>query len=386
MTRLVFVALTVSFLVSCASGQTQGSSPGPMDDDPMNDPGGSGDPPNDDPPNDGDPIENLVSMIRTEVDPTYVYEYEQTKFVPPSGQTLLVLGQTLDDIDGLTAAFPEETTPGGWAAYWGIPSTEGLTNTITNDNGDSHNHQALVDRFPNSAIQSALWMVGTWGVAKDTADGVYDDVIRAFSAWAKSVDAPIYLRIGYEFDGPHNELEPTEYITAYTRFVDITREEGVTNVAFVWHSYASRPYKGYALSSWYPGDDYVDWVAVSLFGHLYGLDPGPDANAVFEFARTHKKPVMIAEASPIRGISENNLDSWNTWFVNFFSLAYERNIKAVSFINTDWSDTEADAALGWRDARLQNNDTVSGAFFMETAKDRYLRQSPELFEQLGYAP
>jgi hypothetical protein len=352
-----------------------------MDDDPMNDPGGS-----DDPPNDGDAIENLVSMIRTEVDPTYVYEYEQTKFVPPSGQTLFVLGQNLDDIDGLTAAFPEETTPGGWAAYWGIPSTEGLINTITTDNGDRHNHQALVDRFPNSAIQSALWMVGTWGVAKDTGDGVYDDVIRAFSAWAKSVDAPIYLRIGYEFDGPHNELEPTVYVTAYTRFVDITREEGVTNVAFVWHSYASRPYKGYALSSWYPGDDYVDWVAVSLFGHLYGLDPGPDANAMFEFARTHKKPVMIAEASPIQGISENNLDSWNSWFVNFFSLAYEKNIKAVSFINTDWSDTEADAALGWRDARLQNNDMVSGAFFMETAKDRYLRQSPELFEQLGYAP
>ncbi|MGB5813111.1 MAG: hypothetical protein WBG86_21435, partial [Polyangiales bacterium] len=114
MTRLVFVALTVSFLVTCAGDQTQGSCPGPMDDDPMNGTGGS-----DATPNDGDPIENLVSMIRTEVDPTYVYEYEQTKFVPPSGQTLLVLGQNLDDIDGLTTAFPEETTPGGWAAYWG---------------------------------------------------------------------------------------------------------------------------------------------------------------------------------------------------------------------------------------------------------------------------
>ncbi|MEM7138678.1 MAG: hypothetical protein AAF500_19015, partial [Myxococcota bacterium] len=258
MSRLAFVALTLSLLVSC-SGDSPGATPDPMDGGAMGGTGGS-----DSPPDNGEvSIEDLVAMIRTDVDPSYVYEYEQTKFVPSSGQTLLVLGQNLDDIDGLTTAFPDDTTPGGWAAYWGIPSTDGLTTTITTDNGDRHNHQVLVDRFPNSAIQSAVWMVGTYGVAKDTGDGVYDDVIVAFSDWAKSVDAPIYLRIGYEFDGPHNELEPTEYVTAYTRFVDITRDEGVTNVAFVWHSYASRPYNGYALSDWYPGDDYVDWVAVS---------------------------------------------------------------------------------------------------------------------------
>ena len=337
-------------------------------------------------PNDGDSVADLVSMIRTDVDPAFVYEYEQTKFVPPSGQTLLVLGQTLDDIDELTAAFPDEATPGGWAAYWGIPSTEGLAETSVTGSGDRQNHQALVDRFPNAAIQSALWMVGTWGVARDTGQGVYDDVIREFSAWANRVEAPIYLRIGYEFDGPHNELEPTDYVTAYQRFVDITREEGVTNVAFVWHSYASPPYKGYALSSWYPGDDYVDWVAVSLFGHSYNPDPGPSANAVFDFARTHKKPVMVAEASPVRGISSANLASWDTWFVNFFSLAYQKNIKAISFINTDWTEFEAATELGWRDARLQNNDSVAEAFFTETAKARYLKESLQLFGQLGFAP
>jgi beta-mannanase len=94
-------------------------------------------------------------------------------------------------------------------------------------------------------------------------------------------------------------------VKAYKRFVDITREEGVNNVAFVWHSYAAQPYNGYALASWYPGDDYVDWMA------------GP---------------------------------------------------------------------LDWQDARLQNNETVAEAWFMETAKDRYLKQSPQLFEQLGFTP
>jgi hypothetical protein len=137
-----------------------------------------------------------------------------------------------------------------------------------------------------------------------------------YVGWAKTINCPIYLRIGYEFDGPHNQLEPEEYKEAYKRFVDITREEGVNNVAFVWHSYAAPPYKGYALGSWYPGDDYVDWVAVSLFGHMYGPDPGLYGDAVFDFAKTHKKPVMVAESSPIYGIFDGDVRSWNTWFVN----------------------------------------------------------------------
>ena len=334
----------------------------------------------------GDPIADLVDKIRIEVDPAFVYAYDQAKFVPPAGKTLLIMGQTLEDINEYTASFPNEPAPGGWAAYWGIPSTDGLANTAVNEYGSSQNHQELVDRFPNSVLQSGLWMVGMWDVAKDTGLGVYDEVIRGFSSWAKTISRPIYLRIGYEFDGAHNELEPSEYVTAYRRFVDITREEGVSNVAFVWHSYAAPPYKGYPLGSWYPGDEYVDWVAVSLFGHMYGPDPGPDANAVFDFAKAHSKPVMVAESSPIYGIFDGDLYSWDTWFVNYFSLAYQKNIKAISFINADWNQYWWVAPPDWQDAQLQNNETVAEAWFMETAKDRYLKQSPQLFEQLGFVP
>ncbi|MEM7135792.1 MAG: glycosyl hydrolase [Myxococcota bacterium] len=384
MARFAMAAVSLASLMVCVScvGDTQTR----VSTDPSDDDSPSEDPPTAEPVGNEEPVSELVAKIRTRVDPAYEYEYERTKFVPPEGKTLLVLGQTLDDINDLTAAFPELRAPGGWAAYWAIPNTDGLKDTVTTGSGDRQNHQVLLDRFPNSAMHSAVWMVGTWDVAKNAAWGAYDDVIRGFSRWAKNVDAPIYLRIGYEFDGPHNELEPSDYVRAYQRFVDITREEGVDNVAFVWHSYASEPYKGYPVESWYPGDDYVDWVAVSMFGHLYGPEPGPNADAVFDFARSHKKPMMIAEASPVRGIMADDLDSWNTWFVNLFSLAYERNVKAISFINANWSEFAAVQPLNWQDARLQNNQTVADAFFMETAKAKYLNQSPELFEQLGFAP
>ena len=66
------------------------------------------------------------------------------------------------------------------------------------------------------------------------------------------------------------------------------RAEGVNNVAFVWHSYIFASYNGFPISAWYPGDEYVDWVGVSLFGLLYqDADLLFHGDAVLDFAKTH---------------------------------------------------------------------------------------------------
>lgn len=330
-------------------------------------------------------IEKMVSQINTKTDPDFIYDYEQAKFVPPAGKTLLIMGQTTERITEYLEHFPDQQTPGGWSAYWGIPEFTGITEGHKNETGSTQNHQMLVDKFPNTVVHSAMWMVGKWDVAKKTYKGEYDKVIKKYSTWAKSVNRPIYLRIGYEFDGPHNELEPKEYVKAYKHIVDLMRAEGVQNIAFVWHSYAARPFKDYPLSAWYPGDDYVDWIGISVFGHAYGgEDFGPHCDDVLKFAKQHKKPMMIAESNPINGIEKENAEVWDRWFVNFFNFIYNKNIKAVCFINEDWPSTSIDGISAWKDARIYSNEKVSKAWFKETNKDRYLKQSQELFEQLGY--
>jgi len=328
----------------------------------------------------------IVSRIQTDIDPEFVYEYEQTKFVPPKGKTLLIMGQTVERISEYMYHFPDEPIPGGWAAYWGIPEFKGVKEAHKNNEvGNTQNHQMLIDEFPNTVVQSAMWIVGKWDVAKKAGNGDYDEVIKKYSAWAKSADRPIYLRIGYEFDGPHNELEPEEYVKAYKHIVDLIRAEGVKNIAFVWHSYASPPFKDYPLSAWYPGDDYVDWVAISVFGHAYaGIDFGQDCDNVLQFAKERKKPVMIAESSPIKGVDKESTEAWNQWFVNFFTFTYSKNIKAISFINEDWPSLRMGGIEEWKDSRLYNNSQISDAWFKETNKDRYLKQSTNLFKQLGY--
>ncbi|MEO1436192.1 MAG: glycosyl hydrolase [Bacteroidota bacterium] len=329
-------------------------------------------------------VQSMVSKINTEVDPNFVYDYDQTKFVPDDGQTLLIMGQTVERIKEYQEHFPDQPTPGGWSAYWGIPEFKSITEAHRNETGSTQHHQMLVDNFPNTVIHSGLWMVGKWEVAKKTRKGVYDRVIEKFGNWAKSIDRPIYLRIGYEFDGPHNVLEPKDYVKAYKHIVDKLREQGVDNIAYVWHSYASDPYKGYELSDWYPGDDYVDWVAISVFGHAYSPDFGPNCDKALAFAKAHQKPVMIAESNPVKGIDGTSDAVWEEWFVNYFSFIYNKNIKAVAFINENWQELFIVGIDHWKDGRLYNNEQVSKAWFLETNKERYLKQSPELFQQLGY--
>lgn len=330
--------------------------------------------------------DEMISMIKTEIDPEFIYEFQQTKFVPPEEKTLLIMGQTVERISEYMSHFPNQPIPAGWAAYWGIPEFKGVKKAHKNyDVGNTQNHQMLIDEFPNTVVQSAMWMVGKWDVAKKAGSGEYDRVIKKYSNWAKSINRPIYLRIGYEFDGPHNELEPEEYVKAYRKIVDVIRAKGADNIAFVWHSYAAPPFKDYPLSAWYPGDDYVDWVGISVFGHAYrGNDFGPHCNRVLQFAKQHKKPVMIAESNPINGIDNKSIEAWNDWFVHFFNFTYSKNIKAISFINEDWPSLRIKGIEDWNDSRIYNNAQISEAWFKETNKDRYLKQSPHLFQQLGY--
>lgn len=326
-----------------------------------------------------------VAAIDRTVDPDFVYTYDQARFVPPDGKTLLIMGQTVERIDEYLAAFPDEPLPAGWSAYWGVPEFVGITEPHVGEYGTTQDHQMLVDDFPDAVVHSAMWMVGTWDVAQNTADGAYDAVIDQYAAWANTVDRPIYLRIGYEFDGWHNELEPGVYVLAYRRVVDRMRAAGVDNVAFIWHSYASPPYNGYDVADWYPGDDYVDWVGVSVFDHLYTGQPtlGSDGQAVLEFARDHGKPVIAAESSAVRGIDPADARAWDAWFVPFFSFVHRHEIKAIAFISEDWSTLDF-PGVTWSDARLSNNADVAEAWFLETSDPRYLHASPDLYHALGY--
>ena len=143
-----------------------------------------------------------------------------------------------------------------------------------------------------------LYMVGD---LPNVVSGARDANITLLGDFIKDVGNPVFLRIGYEFDGSWNGYDKTLYVQAFRRIMDRLRAEGVTNVVSVWQSSGFTTNKS-SLLQWYPGDDYVDWV-----GYSYFKQSNP-SGGMMTIARERRKPVMIAEATPQRNLSLGDPD------------------------------------------------------------------------------
>jgi hypothetical protein len=318
-----------------------------------------------------------------------------SKFVPPDGKYLLIGGQDRAQISQFVPAWG--ITPGGFAAYFAVSDPTSLWEDQASG-GDTNiieNATWLADTFSNSILQLAMWMVGpsaSWNGQLDycsnTINGLYDSALESFCNFAKTNNRPIFLRIGYEFDGPHNALEPAPYVACFRYIVDYIRAKNVSNVAFVWHSYAAPAYNDYPIMSWYPGDSYVDWFAATIFGQVYDGIYSSYLDDFVALSKQHNKPFMIAESCPIlgspSGISSNSNETWNRWFVPYLNYIKTNNIKAFSYINCDMDKTDMFGANNWHNTRLQDYPVMLTLWTNEMAKDCYLKASTNLFETLGF--
>jgi len=85
-------------------------------------------------------------------------------------------------------------------------------------------------------------------------------------------DVPIFLRFGAEMNTWYNAWErygvtPDDYIAAF-RYVANYIRRYCPHVAMVWSPDATSPF-AVDVNKFYPGDDYVDWVGVSLYAQRF---------------------------------------------------------------------------------------------------------------------
>lgn len=149
---------------------------------------------------------------------------------------------------------------------------------------------------------------------KGIINGDHDEYIKEWATQARQWGHPLFLRMNWEMNGnwyPWSEVrngnQPGEYVQAWRHVHDIFSNVGAKNVTWVWCvsiEYAN----SLALAPLYPGDAYVDWVAMD------GFNWAKDRNAPWRtfqelFAPTYDalgklapgKPIMIAEV----GTTEN---------------------------------------------------------------------------------
>ncbi|KPV57141.1 hypothetical protein QJ48_23900 [Paenibacillus sp. A3] len=136
-------------------------------------------------------------------------------------------------------------------------------------------------------------------------DAVTDDVVRQWAKEAKAAGIPIFLRYASEMNGDwvvwHGD--PQKYIDKFKMVHDIMAEEA-PNVAMVW-SPGDVPM--YSMDAYYPGDDYVDWVGVSMYsepyqngdpqqGNMQATSPVERLDHLYK-TYADRKPLMISETA-----------------------------------------------------------------------------------------
>ncbi|MEM9680495.1 MAG: glycosyl hydrolase, partial [Bacteroidota bacterium] len=229
----------------------------------------------------------------------------KAKFEPEDGQCLFFIGQDLGAVGGLdhynqgycdTFDIPVGVTvytnfsPGAESFGHFNTGNDGIKTKANWGAGDSCAQYYVDDPdFKHSMMAIGLSLVGH---EKKVANGTHDVLIRELGEWIKSLGKrPVFLRIGYEFDGwDWNNYKRKSYLKAWKRIHSLFSEMQVDNVAFVWQSKGTSSDQK-ILEEWYPGDDIVDWCGYSYFGN-------PDEE-MLTCARRHRKPVFIAEATPV---------------------------------------------------------------------------------------
>ncbi len=226
------------------------------------------------------------------------------------------------------------------------------------------------------------------GIERDVATGIHDPQLRALADGLHEVGRPVLLRIGYEFNSPWALYEPLPYIGAFHHVTEVLREDRV-NFATVWDATAIG-FSDPDYLKWYPGDDVVDWWAINLFD---GADfSRPESIAFVNDAAHHRKPVLIAETSPVfqmptgtgvRG-AKSEAEALRWYAALFEFIRTHRAVKAVSLIAVDWRRLHSILpSPGWPDTRLNRWPKVAAYVKQQLADPRFIdaNEAPAIFRR-----
>lgn len=186
--------------------------------------------------------------------------------------------------------------------------------------------------FPNSAIaagsqDAALRRYADAARATDIPiEFLYDQEMQAAHPWGGRFDGGGAT----EFGDPNWPDGPEHYRDAYRHIIDIFRQEGATNVTFVFQTntidggYLPGSYwePWEQMKYYYPGDDYIDWIGLSDYSEPY-FNSGPPQTfehkllggngyegSYAEITQLSGRPLMINEMGLYHMPSEEAKAQW----------------------------------------------------------------------------
>lgn len=205
----------------------------------------------------------------------------------------------------------------------------------------------------------------------DIIAGRYDSNLRQAAQLAKGLPFEVLIRFAHEMNGDWYPWRPggesgnvgTNYVDAWRHIVSIFRQEGASNVKWVWSPNVD--YGNYPFAQYFPGDEWVDYVALDGYNwgtSGVGVNKWQNLNEVFapsyaKLTQMSTKPVMIAETSS----SESGGDK-AAWIRQGFLRTIPEKFPRVAAVV--WFDRSQE--LDWR----VNSSSTSLAAYREVASSK----------------
>ncbi len=205
---------------------------------------------------------------------------------------------------------------------------------------------------------------------REIADGQWDAYIDDWAAAAAAHGQPIVLRFASEMNG--NWYSWSEQLNGNNEgdFVDMWRHvhsrfeaAGADNVVWLWSVNRSNNLKTDVATYW-PGEQYTDWVGISGYWRGYQGAPEPTFDAIFNQTLTElraltAKPILLAEIGAGTNVDGDRVNWLNTVFAGLRS-----NPDIIGFVY--FNDTKAGG-----DWRIQFSQQMVDAFAAGVADDRW---------------
>ena len=147
---------------------------------------------------------------------------------------------------------------------------------------------------------------------------------------------------------------PERYRDAYRHIIDIFRARNVHNVTWFFHpNINSTPNEEWnSPKYYYPGDEYIDWIGISIYGSMY--PKGKDWDTFEEILKENYRQILeISSTKPLSileiAVTDHHpLGEKAKWLRDAFEIIASKkylNFKAISYWDESWDNDGVVASL-----------------------------------------
>lgn len=214
-------------------------------------------------------------------------------------------------------------------ADWGNVEDGSLVNMIDEVNGRNHNLILTMEPW-----RGTKWPTDS-NVLDRISNGYYDPIIRQTAQIVSTAKHTVFLRFAHEMEIPITRYswqskDPVTYIKAYRHFMNFFKDQ--RQVRKIWGPAGDR-----GSLEWWPGDAWVDYVSIAIYGLPDKNISDPLKQEAFStiFARKNFRMRLVNKPLFITEFGVKGPTAFQTTWLNSAAVEIKKNknISGVAYFN-----------------------------------------------------